>query len=161
MVWHNGGVAGFRSFIGFSPEAKVGVVVLTNCGRSVDRLGFGILNVLAAALMRQKPKPTTPNVVLDAARQLARYFVANPSPQVATLFDARFRAQVPTAQVLGLFKKIYARYGKVVDVNVRPTRRPKVSIVKFVFAKKKKLFAYLVVDTNTKKITGLRILPQR
>jgi D-alanyl-D-alanine-carboxypeptidase/D-alanyl-D-alanine-endopeptidase len=30
IVWHNGGTGGYRSFIGFDPDARVGVAVLTN-----------------------------------------------------------------------------------------------------------------------------------
>jgi CubicO group peptidase (beta-lactamase class C family) len=30
IVWHNGGTGGYRSFAGFDPEARTGVVVLTN-----------------------------------------------------------------------------------------------------------------------------------
>lgn len=30
IVWHNGGTGGYRAFIGFNPEARAGVVVLTN-----------------------------------------------------------------------------------------------------------------------------------
>ena len=39
LVWHNGGMAGYHSFIGFFPKQKVGVIVLTNCGKSVDEIG--------------------------------------------------------------------------------------------------------------------------
>lgn len=44
--WHNGGTGGFRSFIGFAPEAEVGVVVLGNSPRSVDRIGGSLLKHL-------------------------------------------------------------------------------------------------------------------
>ena len=30
IVWHNGGTGGYRSFTGFDPKAKRGVVVLSN-----------------------------------------------------------------------------------------------------------------------------------
>jgi CubicO group peptidase (beta-lactamase class C family) len=30
IVWHNGGTGGYRTFVGFAPSRKVGVVVLTN-----------------------------------------------------------------------------------------------------------------------------------
>lgn len=30
VVWHNGGTAGFASFLGFDPDRKLGIVVLTN-----------------------------------------------------------------------------------------------------------------------------------
>jgi serine-type D-Ala-D-Ala carboxypeptidase/endopeptidase len=44
LVWHNGGTWGFRSFAGFSPERDRGVVVLSNTARSVDRLGWRLLD---------------------------------------------------------------------------------------------------------------------
>ena len=39
-LWHNGGTGGYRSFTGFDPEKKRGIVILTNSGSSVDDLGF-------------------------------------------------------------------------------------------------------------------------
>jgi serine-type D-Ala-D-Ala carboxypeptidase/endopeptidase len=40
LLRHNGGTAGFRSFIGVDVGRQRGVVVLGNTDRSVDRLGF-------------------------------------------------------------------------------------------------------------------------
>jgi D-alanyl-D-alanine-carboxypeptidase/D-alanyl-D-alanine-endopeptidase len=53
MLWHNGGTGGFRSFLGFVPHAGVGVVVLSNSARSVDAIGFRILESISRA-----PQPT-------------------------------------------------------------------------------------------------------
>jgi CubicO group peptidase (beta-lactamase class C family) len=47
MLWHNGGTGGFRSFLGFVPDTSVGVVVLSNSARSVDAIGFRILESLS------------------------------------------------------------------------------------------------------------------
>lgn len=47
IYWHNGGTAGFRSFLGFDRERGVGVVVLSNCSLSVDDLGFHLLDARA------------------------------------------------------------------------------------------------------------------
>lgn len=44
IVWHNGGTAGFRTFIGFDPDTEVGIVVLTNSGIGADDIGFHLLN---------------------------------------------------------------------------------------------------------------------
>jgi serine-type D-Ala-D-Ala carboxypeptidase/endopeptidase len=44
VVWHNGGTAGYRTFIGFDPERRVGVVVLSNRSNSVDRIGQHLLD---------------------------------------------------------------------------------------------------------------------
>ena len=47
VLWHNGGTGGFSSFAGFQPRTGVGVVVLSNTARSVDRAGMGLLEDLA------------------------------------------------------------------------------------------------------------------
>lgn len=40
VIWHNGGTGGFRTFAGFNPTLKRGVVILSNTSFSVDDLGF-------------------------------------------------------------------------------------------------------------------------
>lgn len=44
IVWHNGGTGGYRSFVGIRPDAKVGVVVLSNTSKSIDDIGLHLLN---------------------------------------------------------------------------------------------------------------------
>lgn len=46
MLGHNGGTGGFRSFAGFVSDCGTGVVVLSNCSRSVDAIGFTTLEAL-------------------------------------------------------------------------------------------------------------------
>jgi D-alanyl-D-alanine-carboxypeptidase/D-alanyl-D-alanine-endopeptidase len=46
LLFHNGGTGGFRSFAGFVPATRTAVVVLSNSARSVDALGFRILDSL-------------------------------------------------------------------------------------------------------------------
>jgi CubicO group peptidase (beta-lactamase class C family) len=57
LVWHNGGTGGYRSFMGFDPAAKVGVVVLTNTANEVggDDIGFHLL--AGAPLQTPTPAP--------------------------------------------------------------------------------------------------------
>ncbi len=43
IFWHNGGTAGYRSFAGFDPVRKSGVVVLCNTAFDSDDLGYHIL----------------------------------------------------------------------------------------------------------------------
>jgi serine-type D-Ala-D-Ala carboxypeptidase/endopeptidase len=52
VLWHNGGTGGFRSFLGFVPDTGVGVVVLSNSARSVDAVGFRILESMSRAPQR-------------------------------------------------------------------------------------------------------------
>lgn len=51
MLWHNGGTGGFRSFVGFVPDIGAGVVVLSNSARSVDAIGFRILESISRATL--------------------------------------------------------------------------------------------------------------
>ena len=51
LIWHNGGIDGFASFIGFFPEDELGLVILTNMGPLPRGLFFSIyvLNLLLSA----------------------------------------------------------------------------------------------------------------
>ena len=46
IVWHNGGTGGYRSFIGFDPKARIGVVALSNTSTNtgVDDIGRHLLD---------------------------------------------------------------------------------------------------------------------
>jgi serine-type D-Ala-D-Ala carboxypeptidase/endopeptidase len=44
IVWHNGGTFGYRSFIGFDPASKKGVVVLCNTFMDNDDVGLHVLD---------------------------------------------------------------------------------------------------------------------
>jgi D-alanyl-D-alanine-carboxypeptidase/D-alanyl-D-alanine-endopeptidase len=44
IIWHNGGTGGYRTFAGFDPRTRTGVVVLSNTSNSVDDIGFHLLD---------------------------------------------------------------------------------------------------------------------
>ncbi|HXH78879.1 serine hydrolase domain-containing protein [Nocardioides sp.] len=46
MWWHNGGTGGYRSFVGFRPGRRDGVVALSNHSHGVDRLALRALRSL-------------------------------------------------------------------------------------------------------------------
>ncbi|PST83444.1 hypothetical protein C7T94_12840 [Pedobacter yulinensis] len=50
LVWHNGGTAGFRSFLGFNPSKATGIVVLSNSDTSVDALAGKLLKMLGGSV---------------------------------------------------------------------------------------------------------------
>ena len=56
IAWHNGGTGGFRSFVGFDPEERIGVVVLSNACSGVDDIGFHLLNPKAPLANPEPPK---------------------------------------------------------------------------------------------------------
>jgi CubicO group peptidase (beta-lactamase class C family) len=43
IVWHNGGTAGYHSFIGFDQKKRKGVVVLSNSANDIDDIGRHLL----------------------------------------------------------------------------------------------------------------------
>ena len=95
IVWHNGGTGGFRSFLGFDPNRRVGVVVLANAFTlaGVDDIGFHLLNPNLPLANPEPPKQrtkipidpdllanytgryqVTPNLIFDITRDGARLF---------------------------------------------------------------------------------------
>lgn len=57
ILWHNGGTGGYRSFIGFTEDRRFGVVLLSNTAKSVDALGFEIVEALAREFTRSLEHP--------------------------------------------------------------------------------------------------------
>src|SRR5262249_50828794 len=100
IVWHNGGTGGYRSFIGYDPKARVGVVVLANAGTmiGVDDIGRHFLDpafpvIPPNAPVFQPPRQRTaisidpksfdvfvgryqfaPNVFLTISREESRFY---------------------------------------------------------------------------------------
>jgi CubicO group peptidase (beta-lactamase class C family) len=48
IIWHNGGTGGFRTFIGYDPKSRLGVVALSNASTTVgvDDIGRHLLDVM-------------------------------------------------------------------------------------------------------------------
>lgn len=71
LVWHNGGTGGYRSYAGYDPKSKTGVVVLANMSNSegVDDIGRHLLDPTLPLL---PPRAVLQRVRLDA-KILDRY----------------------------------------------------------------------------------------
>jgi D-alanyl-D-alanine-carboxypeptidase/D-alanyl-D-alanine-endopeptidase len=68
IVWHNGGTGGFRSFVGFNPASKVGVVVLSNTGNEgVDDIGRHILDAHFTLIAQPKARTQNVKVAIDSS----------------------------------------------------------------------------------------------
>jgi CubicO group peptidase (beta-lactamase class C family) len=61
IVWHNGGTGGFRSWAGYEPRSRTGVVVLANTftPAGVDDIGRHLLNG-RFALLQTFPEQSAP-----------------------------------------------------------------------------------------------------
>ncbi|HLK18934.1 MAG TPA: serine hydrolase [Bryobacteraceae bacterium] len=64
IFWHNGGTAGYRSYAGFDPAKKTGVVVLCNSFFDIDQVGLHVLNKEFTAQTYAAPKERV-EVTLD------------------------------------------------------------------------------------------------
>jgi CubicO group peptidase (beta-lactamase class C family) len=47
VIWHNGGTAGFSSYVAYVPHAQTGIVVLANSGHGVDDLALNLIDRIA------------------------------------------------------------------------------------------------------------------
>jgi D-alanyl-D-alanine-carboxypeptidase/D-alanyl-D-alanine-endopeptidase len=95
IVGHNGATGGFRAFAGYDPEARTGVVVLSNASTpsGIDDIGFHLLNPNAPLANPEPPKQrteihidpkqlnnytgryqVTPNLIFEVTRDGARLF---------------------------------------------------------------------------------------
>lgn len=56
IIWHNGGTGGYRSFMGFDPKARVGVVLLSNAETEggVDDIGRHLLDPSVPVMKEHK-----------------------------------------------------------------------------------------------------------
>ena len=73
IVWHNGGTGGYRTFIGFEPSRRTGVVVMTNTGGAgADDIGFHLLD--PALPLAPPPAPVKQRTAIELGPDvLARY----------------------------------------------------------------------------------------
>jgi CubicO group peptidase (beta-lactamase class C family) len=94
IVWHNGGTGGYRSFAGFDPVRKLGVVVLGNSTVGVDDIGFHLLDS-TMALSKPQVAVTLPPATLDA--YLGRYQL-NPSFSISITREGDTLYAQPTGQ---------------------------------------------------------------
>ena len=63
VLWHNGRTGGFQSFVGFMPESRVGVVVLSNCTRAgTDPIGMLMLQALRRSSSESKLVPSAQEI---------------------------------------------------------------------------------------------------
>jgi serine-type D-Ala-D-Ala carboxypeptidase/endopeptidase len=66
IVWHNGGTGGYRTWVGFDPKTRVGVVLLSNMSTAtgVDDIGVHLLD-RSAPLAKLTPLAVRKEITLD------------------------------------------------------------------------------------------------
>jgi serine-type D-Ala-D-Ala carboxypeptidase/endopeptidase len=99
VVWHNGGTAGYRTFIGFDPKARVGIVVLSNAGTPAgpDDIGRHLLDAESPLLAPQAAPRTRTEVAVDPQlfdQYVGRYQLAPAAILSVTRESSHFFAQL-------------------------------------------------------------------
>lgn len=121
FVWHNGGTAGYRTFIGFEPKARTGIVVLSNAGTAAgpDDIARHLLDASSPLLAPAKIRTeiTVDPQVFD--RYVGRYQFA-PNVELAITRDStRFFVQLTGQPAFQIFPESEKEYFlKVVDAQL-------------------------------------------
>lgn len=86
LIWHNGGTAGYRSFIGMDLQNKRAVVVLANSAHSVDDIGFHLLQPKYPLARPDKPHA---HVAIELKPEALEHFVGDYELAPGVLFKIR------------------------------------------------------------------------
>jgi CubicO group peptidase (beta-lactamase class C family) len=157
LVWHNGGLDGFASWVSFLPKFQVGVIVLTNCGRSVDSLGQWLQKEARLRFGATRPVELDPQVEV-MARALANHLAAPPTDALAELFNPAFLVAIPFTQVKPLFEQLHQQQGPCQGVEVTAAKAPRRGHVVFRFANGRTSRCELEIDgTNPSRLIYLRM----
>jgi D-alanyl-D-alanine-carboxypeptidase/D-alanyl-D-alanine-endopeptidase len=126
IVWHNGGTGGYRSFIGYAPQTRLGVVVLANAETmaGVDDIGLHLLNpkaplLNAAAFLPAKERKQVPVDPKLFDNYTGRYQLAPNFVLAITREGEHLYAQATGQPKLELFAEGEKEYFiKVVDAQI-------------------------------------------
>jgi serine-type D-Ala-D-Ala carboxypeptidase/endopeptidase len=122
IIWHNGGTGGYRSFMGFDPDARAGVVVLTNFSTpaGVDDIGRHLLNATLPLAKVGAPK-VHEEIVADPKtfdRYVGVYLFAPAAAVTVTRAGDQLYTQLSGQQKFPMFPEGEERFFlKVVDAQ--------------------------------------------
>ena len=100
VIWHNGGTGGYRTFAGFEPTRKIGVVIMTNSsGAGSDDIGMHLLDPQMPLM--PTPAPVKQHVAVEVpSAVLAKYVgIYQLSPTFA--LDVKLKSDVLFLQATG------------------------------------------------------------
>jgi D-alanyl-D-alanine-carboxypeptidase/D-alanyl-D-alanine-endopeptidase len=125
IIWHNGGTGGYRTFTGFDPVRKTGVVVLCNTSFNIDNLGLHTLD------------PQWPAPKMEAPRQRKEISV---DPTILETYTGEYRF-APQFSI-----KVTTENGRLFT---QATNQPRVEA----FAEKETEFFLKIVDAQISFVT--------
>jgi D-alanyl-D-alanine-carboxypeptidase/D-alanyl-D-alanine-endopeptidase len=124
IVWHNGGTGGYRTWMGYEPKSRTGVVVLSNAGTAAgpDDIGRHLLVPALPLMQSSKPSPTRTETKVEANvfdRYVGRYQLAPSAILTISRNGSQFFVQLtgqPTFEIFAESEKKY--FLKVVDAQL-------------------------------------------
>ena len=107
VIWHNGGTGGYRTWMGYDPTSRTGVVVLSNAGSQAgpDDIGRHLL-VPALPLLQSTPPAARPETKIEPAvfdRYVGRYQLAPAAILTITRTEGQFFVQLTGQPKLEIF----------------------------------------------------------
>jgi D-alanyl-D-alanine-carboxypeptidase/D-alanyl-D-alanine-endopeptidase len=119
--WHNGGTAGYTTYISFNPERKTGVVVLVNnFGSLMDQVGDRVEHILAGEAVQ--PLPVHRQITLDSKtldEYVGAYEVVPNVRITVTRQGDRLFGQLPGQKPLGVYPEAKDKFFvRVADATV-------------------------------------------
>jgi CubicO group peptidase (beta-lactamase class C family) len=121
IIWHNGGTGGYRTFTGFDPKKRAGVVVLSNSGVGQDDIG---LHILESQFTLQKFAPAKSRTEIKVDPKVLETYVGEyqiaPNVKITvTREDDKLFGQPTDQPRLQLFAETESEFFlKVVDAQV-------------------------------------------
>jgi serine-type D-Ala-D-Ala carboxypeptidase/endopeptidase len=125
IIWHNGGTGGYRTFMGYNPRTRIGVVALSNAGTQggVDDIGRHLLDA-SLPLTQSSPQPAAPRTevsVEDAVfdRYVGKYQLAPSAIFTIRRDGRRFLAQLTGQPEVQIFAESERKFFlKVVEAQL-------------------------------------------
>jgi serine-type D-Ala-D-Ala carboxypeptidase/endopeptidase len=123
IIWHNGGTGGYRTYMGYDPKARVGVVVLTNISTDagVDDIGRHLLNASYPLLKVEAPVERK-EITLDPKifdRYVGKYQLAPNAIITMSREEGRFYTQLTGQPQIEVFPESERKFFlKVVDAQL-------------------------------------------
>jgi D-alanyl-D-alanine-carboxypeptidase/D-alanyl-D-alanine-endopeptidase len=124
ILWHNGGTGGYRTFAGYNPATKVGIVALSNTSTpaGVDDIGRHLLDSGFPLAPPVKPPKDRKEITLDPkilARYPGKYELAPTFHITVTLEDGKLFLQATAQPKFPLFAEAEKEFFlKVVDAQI-------------------------------------------
>ena len=125
LIWHNGGTGGYRTFMGYNPRTRVGVVVLSNTSTPAgpDDIGRHLLDASIPLVQTfSRPTGSRTEVKIDPVvfdRYVGRYQLAPSAILTVTRDGSQFFVQLTGQPRFDIFAESEKKFFlKVVDAQL-------------------------------------------